>query len=220
MGENAQTRWWRQDGVGYVVIDNPPMNVLSDVNRRGMLEALGEFQRDGVRAVVLTGAGDRAFCGGADLKEEERLTPETVQQFLRRGQEVNRTIRELDAPVIAAINGWTMGGGLVLALWCDLRVGSTRAKLGAVGVKVGLMASNVQLARLVPEARARDALLTGRTLEAAEALAWGLLSAVVPPEELLREATAWARRIAARPAALVAEAKRALNRALEPGDAA
>ena len=216
MGENAQTRWWRQDGVGYVVIDNPPMNVLSDVNRRGMLEALGEFQRDGVRAVVLTGAGDRAFCGGADLKEEERLTPETVQQFLRRGQEVNRTIRELDAPVIAAINGWTMGGGLVLALWCDLRVGSTRAKLGAVGVKVGLMASNVQLARLVPEARARDALLTGRTLEAAEALAWGLLSAVVPPEELLREATAWARRIAARPAVLVAEAKRALNRALEP----
>ena len=220
MGENAQTRWWREDGVGYVVIDNPPMNVLSDVNRRGMLEALGEFQRDGVRAVVLTGAGDRAFCGGADLKEEERLTPETVQQFLRRGQEVNRTIRELDAPVIAAINGWTMGGGLVLALWCDLRVGSTRAKLGAVGVKVGLMASNVQLARLVPEARARDALLTGRTLEAAEALAWGLLSAVVPPEELLREATAWARRIAARPAALVAEAKRALNRALEPGGAA
>ena len=216
MGENAQTRWWRQDGVGYVVIDNPPMNVLSDVNRRGMLEALGEFQRDGVRAVVLTGAGDRAFCGGADLKEEERLTPETVQQFLRRGQEVNRTIRELDAPVIAAINGWTMGGGLVLALWCDLRVGSTRAKLGAVGVKVGLMASNVQLARLVPEARARDALLTGRTLEAAEALAWGLLSAVVPPEELLRGATAWARRLAARPAALVAEAKRALNRALEP----
>jgi len=216
VGENAQTRWWREDGVGYVVIDNPPMNVLSDVNRRGMLEALGEFQRDGVRAVVLTGAGDRAFCGGADLKEEERLTPETVQQFLRRGQEVNRTIRELDAPVIAAINGWTMGGGLVLALWCDLRVGSTRAKLGAVGVKVGLMASNVQLARLVPEARARDALLTGRTLEAAEALAWGLLSAVVPPEELLREATAWARRIAARPAALVAEAKRALNRALEP----
>ena len=216
MGENAQTRWWLEDGIGYVVIDNPPMNVLSDVNRRGMLEALGEFQRDGVRAVVLTGAGDRAFCGGADLKEEERLTPETVQQFLRRGQEVNRTIRELDAPVIAAINGWTMGGGLVLALWCDLRVGSTRAKLGAVGVKVGLMASNVQLARLVPEARARDALLTGRTLEAAEALAWGLLSAVVPPEELLREATAWARRIAARPAALVAEAKRALNRALEP----
>ena len=216
MGENAQTRWWRQDGVGYVVIDNPPMNVLSDVNRRGMLEALGEFQRDGVRAVVLTGAGDRAFCGGADLKEEERLTPETVQQFLRRGQEVNRTIRELDAPVIAAINGWTMGGGLVLALWCDLRVGSTRAKLGAVGVKVGLMASNVQLARLVPEARARDALLTGRTLEAAEALAWGLLSAVVPPADLMNEATAWARRIAARPAALVAEAKRALNRALEP----
>ena len=220
MGENAQTRWWLEDGIGYVVIDNPPMNVLSDVNRQGMLEALGEFQRDGARAVVLTGAGDRAFCGGANLREEERLTAETVQRFLGRGQEVNRTIRELDAPVIAAINGWTMGGGLVLALWCDLRVGSTRAKLGAVGVKVGLMASNVQLARLFPEARARDALLTGRTLEAPEALAWGLLSAVVPPADLMNEATAWARRIAARPAALVAEAKRALNRALEPGDAA
>jgi len=167
VGENAQTRWWRQDGVGYVVIDNPPMNVLSDVNRRGMLEALGEFQRDGVRAVVLTGAGDRAFCGGADLKEEERLTPETVQQFLRRGQEVNRTIRELDAPVIAAINGWTMGGGLVLALWCDLRVGSTRAKLGAVGVARPRPGRE----RVTLLAERRDDLRLGRSLHLPER--WG-----------------------------------------------
>jgi len=216
VGENAQTRWWLAEGIGHVVIDNPPMNVLSDVNRRGILAALNEFRRDGARAIVLTGAGDRAFCGGANLKEEEQLTPESVQDFLRRGRETNQALRESEAPVIAAVNGWAMGGGLVLALWCDLRVGSTRAKLGAVGVKVGLMASNVQLARLFPEARARDALLTGRTLEADEAWRWGLLSAVVPPERLMSEATAWARTIAARPAAIVSAAKRAINLALEP----
>jgi enoyl-CoA hydratase len=220
MGENAQTRWSMDGSVGTIVIDNPPMNVLSDVNRRGILAALDEFHGAGARAVVITGHGDRAFCGGADLKEEERLTPDIVEDFQRRGAEVNRALRQFEHPVIAAINGWTMGGGLVLALWCDIRIGSTRAKLGAVGVKVGLMASNVQLARLFPEGRARDMLLTGRAVEAEEALRFGLLSAVVPPDALMAEAAAWARMIAARPADTVARAKRALNVALEPARAA
>jgi enoyl-CoA hydratase len=217
MGENAQTRWSMDGVVGTIVIDNPPMNVLSDVNRRGILAALDEFRAAGARAVIITGHGDRAFCGGADLKEEERLTPDIVEDFQRRGADVNRALRQFEHPVIAAINGWTMGGGLVLALWCDLRIGSTRAKLGAVGVKVGLMASNVQLARLFPEGRARDMLLTGRALEAEEALRFGLLSAVVAPDALMAEAAAWARMIAARPTEAVARAKRALNIALEPG---
>jgi enoyl-CoA hydratase/carnithine racemase len=219
VGDNAHARWWVEDAVGYVVLDNPPMNVLSDLNRRGMLEALETFQREEVRAAVLTGAGDRAFCGGADLKEERQLTDDTVGKFLHRGGEVNRALRQWDRPVIGAINGWAMGGGLVLALWCDVRIGSTRAKFGAVGVKVGLMASNVQLARFFTEARARDALLTGRTIEAEEAHRLGLLSAVVAPERLMPEATAWARTIAARDPALVGRLKRAVNEALEPGGA-
>lgn len=215
VGGNEQTRWWTEDGVGYIVLDNPPMNVLSAENRRGMLEALAEFRRDDVRAAVITGAGDRAFCGGADLKEEQHLTEDTVDTFLERGQEVNRALREWDRPVIGAINGWTMGGGLVLALWCDLRVASTRAKFGAVGVKVGLMASNVQLTRFFTEARARDALLTGRTIEAEEALRVGLVSSVVAPDALMAEATAWAQAIARRDPALVARLKHAVNHALD-----
>jgi enoyl-CoA hydratase len=216
MGANAQTRWWTDARVGYVVIDNPPMNVLSDENRRGIREALEEFRREGVGAVVLTGAGDRAFCAGADLGEEKHLTDESVGKFLARGEQTFRLIRDYERPVIGAINGWAMGGGLVLALWCDIRVGSTRAKLGAVGVKVGLMASNVQLSRLFPEGRARDMLLTGRTVEADEAYRLGLLSAVVAPERLMDEATAWARGMAERPPETVAAAKRAVNLALEP----
>lgn len=216
MGENAQTRWWAEAGVGYIVIDNPPMNVLSDENRRGIREALEQFRGEDVGAVVLTGAGDRAFCAGADLGEEKHLTDETVDVFLARGEQTFRILRDYERPVIGAINGWAMGGGLVLALWCDVRVGSTRAKLGAVGVKVGLMASNVQLARLFPEGRARDLLLTGRTVEAEEAHRLGLLSSVVAPERLMDEATAWARGMAARPRDLVAAAKRAVNGALEP----
>src|SRR5207249_8124857 len=153
---------------------------------------------DLARAVVLTGAGERAFCGGADLKEEEELTAETVGKFLKAGDETFRALREYDRPIVAAVNGWAMGGGLVLALWCDVRVGSTRAKLGAVGVKVGLMASNVQLSRLLFESRARDLLLTGRTVEAEEAHRLGLLSSVVAPEAPLGEATAWARDVVGR----------------------
>jgi enoyl-CoA hydratase len=216
MGQNAQTRWWTDARVGYIVIDNPPMNVLSDENRRGIREALDEFRRDGAGAVVLTGAGDRAFCAGADLAEEKHLTDDTVGTFLARGEQTFRIIRDYELPVIGAINGWAMGGGLVLALWCDVRVGSTNARLGAVGVKVGLMASNVQLSRLFPEGRARDMLLTGRTVEAAEANRLGLLSSVVSPETLMDEATAWARGMAGRPREMVAAAKRAVNLALEP----
>ena len=216
MGANAQTRWWTDARVGYIVIDNPPMNVLSDENRRGIRDALEEFRRDGVGAVVLTGAGDRAFCAGADLGEEKHLTDDTVGKFLARGEQTFRIIRDYELPVIGAINGWAMGGGLVLALWCDVRVGGTNAKLGAVGVKVGLMASNVQLSRLFPEGRARDMLLTGRTVEAAEAYRLGLLSSVVAPEKLMDEATAWARGMAGRPPEMVAAAKRAVNLALEP----
>jgi len=215
MGSNTHTRWWADGPVGVIVLDNPPMNVLSDDNRRGIREALAEF-RDS-RAVVLTGAGDRAFCGGADLKEEEELTAETVGKFLQRGDETFRALREYDRPIVAAVNGWAMGGGLVLALWCDLRVGSTRAKLGAVGVKVGLMASNVQLSRLLFDGRGRDLLLTGRTVEAEEAHRLGLLSSVVAPERLMDEAMAWARDIAARPPDVVAALKRAVNTALDPG---
>ena len=216
MGGNAQTRWWTDARVGYIVIDNPPMNVLSDENRRGIREALDEFRRDGVGAVVLTGAGDRAFCAGADLGEEKHLTDETVGTFLARGEQTFRILRDYEVPVIGAINGWAMGGGLVLALWCDVRVGSTRAKLGAVGVKVGLMASNVQLSRLFPEGRARDMLLTGRTVEAEEAYRLGLLSSVVAPERLMDEATAWARDMVRVPSPMLAAAKRAINLALEP----
>jgi enoyl-CoA hydratase len=215
MGSNAHTRWWTDGHIGSIVLDNPPMNVLSDENRRGIREALAEFRDAGARAVVLTGAGDRAFCGGADLKEEEELTPETVGKFLQRGDETFRALREYDRPIVAAINGWAMGGGLVLALWCDVRVGSTRARLGAVGVKVGLMASNVQLSRLLFEGRARDLLLTGRTVEAEEAHRLGLLSSVVAPDGLMDEAMAWAREIAARPPDVVAALKRAVNTALD-----
>jgi len=216
MGSNAHTRWWADGPVGVIVLDNPPMNVLSDDNRRGIRAALDEFREGGARAVVLTGAGERAFCGGADLKEEEELTTETVGRFLQRGDETFRALREYERPVVAAVNGWAMGGGLVLALWCDVRVGSTRAKLGAVGVKVGLMASNVQLSRLLFEGPARDLLLTGRTVEAEEAHRLGLLSAVVPPDALMDEALGWAREIAAGPPETVAALKRAINTALDP----
>ncbi|HEX7126575.1 MAG TPA: enoyl-CoA hydratase/isomerase family protein [Thermodesulfobacteriota bacterium] len=215
MRGGGEACWRIEREVGYVVLDNPPMNVLTDALRGGILEAFEHFERDRVRAVVVTGAGERAFCGGADLREEAGLAPETVGDFQRRAEAVGDAIRAFAGPVIAAVNGWAMGGGLTLALWCDVRIGSTAARLGAVGVKVGLIASNVQLRRLLPEGRARDALLTGRTLDAGEAYRMGLLSAVVPPGRLLAEAGLWAARAAALDPDTVAATKRLINGALD-----
>lgn len=215
VGDRGTTRWWVEAGVGYAVLDHPPMNLLTDAAREGLLEALAAFRREGVRAVVLTGAGERAFCAGADLGEEAALTPDTAREFQRRVDEVMLGLRRFERPVIGAVNGWAMGGGLVLALWCDVRIGSTHARLGAVGVKVGLVASSVQLSRLLPEGRARDLLLTGRTVEAAEAYALGLLSAVVPPDRLMPTASAWAAAMAARDPDGLARAKRVLDVALD-----
>jgi enoyl-CoA hydratase/carnithine racemase len=215
VGANAQTRWEVDGEIGRITVDNPPMNLITEASREGILEALDEFARGRVRAVIVTGAGDRAFCAGADLKDEEALTPDTAGEFARRNEAISATIRAFEAPVLAAVNGWAMGGGLVLALACDVRIGSPAARLGAVGVKVGLIASNVQLSRLLPEGRARDLLLTGRTVAADEAYRLGLLSAVVPAERLLAETTALARAIAGRDAATIAAAKRAINDALD-----
>jgi enoyl-CoA hydratase/carnithine racemase len=181
--------------------DNPPANALGRAMRAQLRGALTALDTDlSVRALILTGRG-KGFCSGDDLKEQEeasKLPPaERAAQLGDFADAINR-IEAFRAPVVAAVNGWCMGGGLELALCCDIRIASTQAKFTCSGVNVGLMASAYRLPRLVGIARAKHMLFTGTPYDAQTAYDFGLVTAVHAPENLEREAIALAERIASR----------------------
>jgi enoyl-CoA hydratase/carnithine racemase len=201
--------------VALVELDNPPMNAMSADSSAKMLEIFGTLQDDyDIRAIVLTGRG-KAFCSGADLKEARQS--EGVSSFGR----VLERVAVSRAPVIAAVNGHCIGGGLELALCCDLRIASTEAKFVCAGVNVGLMASTYRLPRLIGISRAKAMLLTGSPFEASVMDEWGLVTALHAPEQLAGAALALAQRIASRAPLSVEATKRFADRAVDmsPGEA-
>jgi enoyl-CoA hydratase len=183
--------------VGTLTLDRPPLNLLGDPMRQAMLGALAELRAQGARAVIITGAG-RAFCAGADLRDEAKLTPAGVQAFLDADEAVFSALAEFPGATIAALNGYAYGGGLELALACDIRVAARSTQLAGVGVTIGLTVSTARLARVAGEGVALDLLLTGRAVTADEALELGLVSAVVDDAELGAEARRWADVVASR----------------------
>jgi enoyl-CoA hydratase len=195
-----------------LVIDNPPANAMSPQMLSAMSEALAAAQDNtGVRAVVLTGEG-RSFCSGADLKAaREHGVGGAAAGFGR----VLDQLAQSRAPVIAAINGHCVGGGLELALGCDLRIAATDAQFICAGVNVGLMASAWRLPRLIGVCRAKAMLLTGSPIGAAQAEQWGLVTAVHARDELRGAGLALARRIASRAPLSVEATKRIADQALD-----
>ena len=148
-----------------------------------------------VRAVILTGAGERAFAAGADIGELERLTPAEALSHARRGQQTFDRIERMGKPTIAAVNGFALGGGCELALACTFRIASETARFGMPEVDLGLIpgfGGTQRLPRLIGRAHALDLLLTGRQIDADEALRIGLVSRVVAAERLLQTARALA----------------------------
>jgi enoyl-CoA hydratase/carnithine racemase len=204
---------YRRDGeVGLVTIRNPPMNVLTAEVRAGLADALAAVRSDsGLRALILTGAGDRAFCAGADLREEGELTPETLRRFLVEDRETYDALEAVSVPVIAAVNGYCFGGGLELALACDIRVAAEGARFCAPGARIGLVANTARLTRLLGPGRAKELVLTARVLSAAEAERAGMVSEVVPSEQLMEAAGRLAEMIAANAPLAVAAAKRVIG---------
>lgn len=167
-----------------------------------------------LRCVVLTGAGDRAFCAGADLKERARMGAEEVHRFHRELRAALRGIEEAPQVFVAALNGAALGGGLELALACDLRVASDAALLGLPEVALGIIpggGGTQRLPRLVGVARAKELVLTARRVGAAEALAMGLVTQVAAPPRLIEEALALAGRIARNAPVSLRQAKRAID---------
>ena len=208
----------REGRVALVMIDRPPVNALSVA----MLDRLGQAIRalDGekdVRAVVLTGAGDRAFCAGGDIDEFAAMDNEALLTAIRAGQRLVWDLEHLEKPTIAAVNGACLGAGNGIAMACDLRIAGASAVFGHPEVSLGLnlaFAGSVRLARLVGVAKAKELMFTGRRIPAAEARDLGLVNEVVPGNARDR-ALAVANEIAAQSPVAVRAAKKALTEGLE-----
>lgn len=202
------------EAIALLELHAPPANGLGMALRRQLSDAVAEINADlAVRAVVLTGRGG-VFCAGDDLREAAQRGPGQLDAVLGFNVLMDR-VEACRVPVIAAIDGWCLGGGMELALSCDIRIASERALFAASGVNIGLMASVVRLPRLIGEARAKAHLLTGASFDAARALSDGVVTSVHPVAALLPAALDLAERIATRAPLAVEAAKRAVAGAQE-----
>jgi enoyl-CoA hydratase len=194
----------RDGTIATVTINRPKLlNALSTQTIDELRRAVLALKHDaGIRVAILTGAGDKAFAAGADITELAELTPASGREHVRRGQHVLDLIEQLGKPVIAAVNGYALGGGCELAMACTMRIAAESAKLGQPEINLGLIpgyAGTQRLSRLIGRGRALEMLLTGEPVSAAEALRLGLVNRVVAPAELMPAARTLAATIAAKP---------------------
>lgn len=184
-----------QGSIAYLTIDNArKLNTLGRALMQQLIAALESVAADElVRAVVLTGAGERAFIGGADVDEMSRLDPISARDFILHVHRCCKALRELPVPVIARIQGYALGAGLEIAASCDLRIAAEGAVFGMPEVKLGIpsVVEAALLPGLVGWGRTREILLLGETFSAAEAAAWGLVERVVPEASLDTAVEAW-----------------------------
>jgi enoyl-CoA hydratase len=206
-----------KDGLLAILTVNRPdaLNALDTATMGEVNDAMRELDDDeSVAAVIVTGAG-KAFVAGADIGELSDASGMTARAVSRLGQETFSRIENLTKPVIAAVNGFALGGGLELAMACDIRIASTKAKLGQPEVKLGLtpgFAGTQRLPRLVGFGRAKEMLMVGDPIDAATALQYGLVTQVVEPDELLDTAKTLAHTILARGPAAISLVKACVNR--------
>jgi enoyl-CoA hydratase len=196
--DNVKTE--NKDGILIITIDRP--KVLNALNAQTVGEIGQAFEEarndDSVKAVILTGAGEKAFVAGADINELAQQTPVSGKATAEKGQRVFLSIERFPKPVIAAINGFALGGGCELALACHMRIASEKAQLGLPEVTLGIIpgyGGTQRMARLLGKGKALELILTGDRIGAAEAERIGLVNKVVPAEQLLQTCEELARRI-------------------------
>lgn len=187
----------RDDGaqVGWVTLDNPgKINIVNSRLCDELSEAIRAISEDeALRAIVLTGAGNRAFIGGADIAQMATLDPDSAKTFITGLHEVCAAVRDAPVPVIARIQGYCLGGGLEVATSCDIRVATNDASFGMPEVRVGIpsVIEAALLPSLIGWGKTRELLFTGAVIDATEALACGLIEKVVPTAELDQAVEAW-----------------------------
>lgn len=215
----------RDGAVAVVTVDRQEaLNALDVATLTELRDRLRELAADeAVRALLLTGAGERAFVAGADIKYMSGLGTNEARAWGELGHEAARLLETMAKPTIAAVNGFALGGGCELALACDLRYASSRARLGQPEIDLGIVpgwGGTQRLARLCGVGVAKDLIYSGRVVDATEALRLGLVNAVYEPEELLAKARETAAALAAKSPVALAVAKRLCNLALGADHAA
>jgi enoyl-CoA hydratase/carnithine racemase len=207
-----------KDGVGTIRLDRPPVNALNaQVTAELAVLAKEVSERDDVRAVILYG-GEKSFAGGADIKEMASRTYPEIAKFGATLTGTLSAIAEIPKPVIAAITGYALGGGLELALTADRRVAGDNVKVGQPEIQLGVIpgaGGTQRLARLIGPSKAKDIVYTGRFVKAQEALELGIVDEVVAPDDVYAAAHKWASRFANGPAVALRAAKAAIDGGLD-----
>ena len=206
-----------EENIAVIKLNRPDaLNSFSHEMLTELENLIDEISKDDtIRSVVITGAGERAFSAGADLKTAGSLDAEGARKYIEQGQRVFRKIEDLNKPVIAAINGWALGGGLELAAACDIRVASEEAKLGSPEVRIGLIpgwGGTQRLAKIIGVGRAEELILTGGQIGAKDAERMGLVNKVVPKDELMSTVNWTAGQIAANAPVAVRLAKKLVKK--------
>lgn len=217
MAEYQNLRFEVEGGVATITFDRQKaLNALNDATLTELSDALDRCAREeAVRAVLLTGAGDKAFVAGADINELAKMNPLSAKVLAARGQAVLRKLEEMGKPTVAMVNGFALGGGLELALACTLRTASTTAQVGLPEVKLGIIpgyGGTQRLSRVAGPGVAREWVLTGDMFSAEEAWRVGVVNRVFPPEELREGTLKMVRAILSRGPIAVRFAMEAINR--------
>lgn len=218
---SAQVLLTRQeDGVLTLTLNRPEvMNSLNFELLHRLRDAVDRIRLGtDVRVVLITGAGEKAFCSGADLKERAGFPPDQVKEFIFTIRNLFTAIEQLKKPVIAVINGVALGGGTELALACDIRMASTSASLGLTETRLAIIpgaGGTQRLPRLVGRGKAKELIFTGRRVEANEALSIGLVNQVCPPDALMPECRRMAEMICECGPIAIEQAKNAINYGIE-----
>jgi len=210
----------KKNSIAYITVNRP--RVLNALHRSTLAELRAAFEdaRDdaGVRVVIITGSGEKAFIAGADINELNQLSPVEAKEYTHRGQAVFDLIENLGKPTIACINGFALGGGCELAMACTIRLAAETAKLGQPEVKLGIIpgyGGTQRLPRLVGKGMAMQLNLTGEMITAQEALRIGLVNDIATVADLLPRAEAMAQKIAANAPLAIKYCMEAVNRGME-----
>jgi enoyl-CoA hydratase len=218
--EFKNTLYEKSEGTATITINRP--EVLNALNEEAILEILARLEDakgdETIRVIVVTGAGDRAFSAGADIKMIKDMDSSKARDVSRLGHKLCDTVEELEKPVIAAINGYALGGGLELAMACDIRIASENARLGQTEIKLGLIpgwGGTQRLPRFLGKGVAKEMIFTGKNIDAKTAERLGLVNAVVPHDQLRSVVRELAREIADKPPVSIRLAKELINSSLE-----
>ena len=210
----------KEKGIVKLTINRPEVrNALNAATRQEIRNAIGEIEKDeDVRVVIITGAGEKAFISGADITAFKDATPIMMEESASiLGQQLFSDIENLSVPVIAMINGFCLGGGLELAMCCDIRIASENAKFGQPEINIGIFpgaGGTQRLPRLIGWGKAKELIYTGKIIDAAEAERIGVVDKVVPPDRLEEEVEQLAATIASKSPLIIKLVKKAINRGM------